>query len=40
MMAVSDNDPEGLKRVNAFRKGLEEAGWSVDHGAAPRRRLV
>ena len=33
MMAVSDNDPEGLKRVNAFRKGLEEAGWSVDHGA-------
>ena len=30
MMAVSDNDPEGLKRVDAFRKGLEGAGWSVN----------
>jgi ABC-type uncharacterized transport system substrate-binding protein len=30
MMAVSDNDPEGLKRVDAFRKGLEGAGWSID----------
>jgi putative ABC transport system substrate-binding protein len=29
MMAVSENDPEGLKRVEAFRKGLDAAGWSV-----------
>ena len=30
MMAVSNNDPEGFQRVEAFRKGLEEAGWSAD----------
>jgi putative ABC transport system substrate-binding protein len=33
MMAVSNNDPEGLRRVNAFRKGLAEAGWDIDRGA-------
>jgi putative tryptophan/tyrosine transport system substrate-binding protein len=33
MMAVSDNDPEGLKRVDAFRKGLEEVGWGPDREA-------
>ena len=27
MMAIAENDPEGLRRVEAFRRSLEEAGW-------------
>lgn len=27
MMAVAENDPEGLRRLEAFRRSLGEAGW-------------
>jgi putative ABC transport system substrate-binding protein len=27
MMAIAENDPEGLRRVDAFRRSLEETGW-------------
>lgn len=29
MMAISANDAEGQARVDAFRRGLQEAGWSL-----------
>ena len=28
MMAISENDPEGLNRVETFRQSLKEAGWA------------
>lgn len=33
MMAVSENDAEGRKRLEAFRQGLNEAGWSDGRNA-------
>lgn len=33
MMAVSAGDVEGTARVDAFRRGLEEAGWPPERGA-------
>jgi putative tryptophan/tyrosine transport system substrate-binding protein len=27
MVAIAENDPEGLRRVDAFRHSLKEAGW-------------
>jgi len=27
LIAVAENDPEGLRRVEAFRRSLEEVGW-------------
>jgi putative ABC transport system substrate-binding protein len=34
MMAISANDAEGQARVNAFRQGLQEAGWSLGSNVA------
>lgn len=34
MMAVAENDPEGLRRLDAFRKALGEAGWTDGREAA------
>lgn len=33
MMAVSADDAEGMARVDAFRRGLVEAGWGPERGA-------
>ena len=27
MMAISENDPEGLRRIDLFRRGLADVGW-------------
>lgn len=34
MMAVAENDPEGVQRVDAFRRALAEAGWADGGNAA------
>jgi putative ABC transport system substrate-binding protein len=34
MMAISENDPEGLHRVQAFRQSLEAAGWTEGRNVA------
>ena len=31
MMAIAENDPEGLHRVQTFRQSLEAAGWTEGH---------
>jgi putative ABC transport system substrate-binding protein len=34
MMAISENDPEGLHRVETFRQSLKEAGWAEGRNVA------
>jgi putative ABC transport system substrate-binding protein len=34
MMAIAENDPEGLARVEALRRSLAEAGWEVGRDVA------
>ena len=34
MMAISENDPEGLNRVETFRQSLKEAGWAEGQNIA------
>jgi ABC-type uncharacterized transport system substrate-binding protein len=34
MMAISENDPEGLHRVETFRQSLNEAGWAEGRNVA------
>jgi putative tryptophan/tyrosine transport system substrate-binding protein len=34
MMAIAANDPEGLTRVDVFRRGLEGAGWTDGRNVA------
>ena len=34
MMAISENDPEGLHRVETFRQSLKEAGWADGQNVA------
>lgn len=34
MMAIAENDPEGLHRVQTFRQSLEEAGWAEGRNVA------
>ena len=34
MMAISENDPEGLHRVETFRQSLKEAGWAEGRNIA------
>ena len=34
MMAIAENDPEGLRRVEAFRVSLADAGWTDGRNVA------
>jgi putative ABC transport system substrate-binding protein len=34
MIAVAEGDPEGMRRVEAFRQSLEEAGWADGRNVA------
>ena len=34
MMAIAENDPEGINRVQTFRHALEEAGWADGRNVA------